>query len=339
MRSSKVKPKKIPLKRPAIKSTDLDSSMFRWFNEEGFLLNRLDCNDVGIEIEGPSVEIREANKSLIKKDKQYPEINYEGLFEFIENKRRIFSLPEERNYQDVAYYLPFHLSSSEMEGFKKNKHWGVFIKLRSFLDYYETLLQNKSLLWIDQDFLAHIVLFKIFNEQYFHHLIESTATTLEILLATLGRKRQVYKDYFLITFNENRNNINSVATSYAMRSFKFVNNADHVYKNEVIKILRRKFNGDSSKYTTDLNKLLLQLLRVDYYPDASIPLEFITKQVMPRGHSAFKNKKEIPTWLVGNAHDLNDFIQLIPNPSETILRLFWARDTADIDKEVLNRLG
>lgn len=43
--------------------------------------------------------------------------------------------------------------------------------------------------------LMHLVLFEVFNHEFFHHLAESTATSLEILAAARGEIEAVYLSY------------------------------------------------------------------------------------------------------------------------------------------------
>lgn len=53
---------------------------------------------------------------------------------------------------------------------------------------------------------------------------------------------------------------------------------------------------------------------------------------MPRGHTAFAEKPEIPTYLVGDDTALKKFFDLIPAPYETYTQLFWHMNTEELDK-------
>ncbi len=66
-------------------------------------------------------------------------------------------------------------------------------------------------------------------------------------------------------------------------------------------------------------------------------LLLLAKAVMPNGNSAFLQKPDIPTYLVGNEEALRAFQPLVPAPNETYTSLFWLGDTTEVDNYLLLR--
>jgi hypothetical protein len=63
----------------------------------------------------------------------------------------------------------------------------------------------------------------------------------------------------------------------------------------------------------------------------------LAKTVMPSGNSAFLQKPDVPTYLVGDSWALDRFGDLIPAPNETYTSLFWLGDTSSVDKYLKER--
>jgi hypothetical protein len=66
-------------------------------------------------------------------------------------------------------------------------------------------------------------------------------------------------------------------------------------------------------------------------------LMLLAKTVMPSGNSAFLQKPDIPTYLVGDPRALARFGELIPAPNETYTSLFWLGDTSSVDDYLKER--
>jgi hypothetical protein len=66
-------------------------------------------------------------------------------------------------------------------------------------------------------------------------------------------------------------------------------------------------------------------------------LMLLAKTVMPSGNSAFLQKPDVPTYLVGETPVLAKFGQLIPAPNETYTSLFWLGDTSPVDEYLKDR--
>lgn len=66
-------------------------------------------------------------------------------------------------------------------------------------------------------------------------------------------------------------------------------------------------------------------------------LMLLAKAVMPNGNSAFLQKADVPTYLVGSDSDLKAFSRLVPAPNETYTTLLWLGDTSPVDQYFMNR--
>src|SRR5690606_26074459 len=85
----------------------------------------------------------------------------------------------------MAFYRPFH--------FPPFDQWGIYLLVQPLLRYHHDLMtQSHASGLFSPETLMHLVLFDVFNHEFFHHLVESTATTLEIILATQGDPQPLY---------------------------------------------------------------------------------------------------------------------------------------------------
>jgi hypothetical protein len=85
----------------------------------------------------------------------------------------------------MAFYRPFH--------FPPFDQWGIYLLVGPLLHYHRKLMeQSRSAGLFSVETLMHLVLFEVFNHEFFHHLVESTATTLEVILAAQGNSQPLY---------------------------------------------------------------------------------------------------------------------------------------------------
>jgi hypothetical protein len=91
----------------------------------------------------------------------------------------------------------------------------------------------------------------------------------------------------------------------------------------------------NAEYVSGAAQLLAMILGSPGLDPASLML--LAKTVMPNGNSAFLQKPEIPTYLVGEQAALSAFAKLIPAPNETYTSLFWLGDTSSVDKYLRDR--
>ena len=66
-------------------------------------------------------------------------------------------------------------------------------------------------------------------------------------------------------------------------------------------------------------------------------LLLLAKTVLPNGNSAFLQKPDVPTYLVGDQAALTEFRDLVPTPNETYTSLFWLGDTSHVDNYLQKR--
>jgi hypothetical protein len=167
--------------------------------------------------------------------------------------------------------------------------------------------------------LAVAVLFEIFHHEFFHHLVESTATTMEIIYKGLGHDHCFYLDYL----KEKRSKSSSkdiscepleeaLANAYAYNSFSFISRVKSGYVSGIVKIyqevMEKYWRFEPSGYRDAGNyikggqiyggaKLLAKLIGYEMAIN-DLPLEKLSSCVFPSGYTAFVQKPDIPTYLV-----------------------------------------
>jgi hypothetical protein len=243
----------------------------------------------------------------------------------------------------MAFYRPFH--------FPPFDQWGIYLLIGPLLDYHHGLMrQAGSLSLFSAETLMHLVLFEVFNHEFFHHVVESSATTLEILLASQDDPQPLYLQHRAAqmrnTFEHPHAPLEeALANAYAYNALSFISRVKAGYKTASVKIYQsavakhwhieppgyrdaRHYIG--AGYVSGGSELLGQLLQE---PGAMhrIPLSVVAKHVMPSGFSAFLSKPDIPTWLVGSPGELEFFNQLVPAPNEAYTQLFWPFNTETFD--------
>jgi hypothetical protein len=91
----------------------------------------------------------------------------------------------------------------------------------------------------------------------------------------------------------------------------------------------------NAEYVSGAAQLLAMILPSADLDPASLIL--LAKTVMPNGNSAFLQKPDIPTYLVGGHDALTAFGRLIPAPNEKYTSLFWFVDTSAGDEYLQER--
>ncbi len=256
----------------------------------------------------------------------------------------------------IACYRPFH---------RNPQSWGIFVSIPALLEHCDTLwsaLSSKLYLLGNIESILRCVLFEVFHHEFFHHIIESTATTLEILSAIFGKPRPFYRDYLEV--REYREILGehphepleeALANAYAYNSLSFLSRAKfgvRTIQAQLYQTVMRKawaheepgyraaahYTAGSGDAATNINgaaQLLTMLLGTSALHVPSLLL--LAKQGMPRGHTAFMEKAHVPTHLVGHADQLRIFLNLVPTPNETYTDLFWIRQTVDLDAALRKR--
>jgi hypothetical protein len=246
----------------------------------------------------------------------------------------------------MAFYRPFHYPPFDQ--------WGIYLLVGPLLSYFHRLQSiSAGLRLYSPEVLMHLVLFEIFNHEFFHHLTESAATNLEILAAAQGKPRPVYLDYRqqqrLDGFGYPHAPLEeALANAYAFNALSFICRIKVGYKTAVVRTYQAAIAQHwhleppgyrdaacyvNGQYVPGGAHLLAQLLGS---PDAAnlAPLSSLAKHLMPNGFTALMQKPDIPTYLVGSSSEIEQFHKLVPAPNEAYTQLFWPYNTSHLDQYV-----
>ncbi len=253
----------------------------------------------------------------------------------------------------LAFYRPFH--------FAPHHEWGIYISIERLLSYC-TKLQAAfagNLSAFNLETLLGCVLFEVFHHEFFHHLTESAATTIEVASASFAdNARPIYANYWNHSFvqaagvgpHNDHPLEEALANAYAYNSFSFLSRAQIGYKLLWVKVYQKilekcwpkeptgyRSAGKyiNAEYVSGAAQLLAMLLSSENVDPASLML--LAKTVMPNGNSAFLQKADVPTYFVGSDSDLRKFYDLVPAPNETYTTLLWLGDTSPVDQYFANR--
>jgi len=302
----------------------------------------------------PVTKLQQEELKKIKekyKDREPESVKTEKLWDISKNASHAVRLLNWKKLpaDAMAFYRPFHFPPSDQ--------WGIYLMINPLLEYYLRLLKNSNRLNLfSPEILMHLVLFEIFNHEFFHHLVESTATTVEILLAAMDKPRSVY-----LKFKENqaKNSFEhlhapieeALANAYAYNSLSFISRIKAGFKTANIRAYQKAIiqhwplepegyryaeHYIEGNYIPGGAHLLAQMLGKPHSM-AKTPLSRVVKSVMPGGFSAYNSKPEIPTWLVGDLDAIEFFYKLVPAPNEAYTRLFWPYNTERFDKFITRK--
>jgi hypothetical protein len=296
-------------------------------------------------------------RRLRKDEKSEPQLtktDFEGLWsEFKNPASAVMTIDVDRLPADaLAFYRPFH--------FSPHHEWGIYILVAPLLSYCKILYLSfgQKLSAFSLETLLGCVLFEVFHHEFFHHLTECAATTIEVASASFGPARPIYNDYWKCSFvnapgvgpHVDHPLEEALANAYAYNSFSFLSRAQighkllwvRVYQKILEKCWPKEPAGYRSagryinaKYVCGAAQLLAMLLSSAQVDPASLML--LAKTVMPNGNSAFLQKADVPTYLVGSDSDLKVFSRLVPAPNETYTTLLWLGDTSAVDQYFVNR--
>lgn len=252
----------------------------------------------------------------------------------------------------LAFYRPFH--------FSPHSEWGIYIMVEPLLEHCQTLYRTfgGKLAAFNLQTLLGCVLFEIFHHEFFHHLTECAATTIEIASATFGKPRTFFNDYWDSGFqtadglgpHPDHPLEEALANAYAYNSFSFLSRTQIGHKLIWVKVYQKILESSWAKepagyrsaekyinaeYVSGAAQLLAMILSSPNLDPASLML--LAKTVLPNGNSAFLQKPDIPTYLVGSHQSLTAFHSLIPAPNETYTSLFWLGDTSAVDEYLQER--
>lgn len=240
----------------------------------------------------------------------------------------------------IAFYRPFHFPPVE--------EWGIYLLIDRLLAYADQLSMGlKKLRTFSREPITLCVLFEVFHHEFFHHMVESTATALELILAAAGDPRPVYVPYRerVTTLDHVDTPIEeALANAYAYVAFSFIAKVGGGYGagfsrlyQEALKISWPKeppgyrsagnyIDGSSARGSAMLLNLMLR-----GSPTGDTPTLPLATHLFPRGHTALVSKPQIPTYLVGTPEVLARFNELIPAPNEAYTQLMIASDSEKLD--------
>ena len=244
----------------------------------------------------------------------------------------------------MAFYRPFH--------FPPFDQWGIYLLVGPLLSYHRALMQQSvGLRLFFSETLMHLVLFEVFNHEFFHHLVESTATTLEILLATQGNPQPLYLQHRAAQMRNSFGHPHApleeaLANAYAYNALGFISRVKAGFKTASVKAYQKAVAKHWGKeppgycdahyyagagYVDGGAVLLGELLQKPGVMN-DVPLAVVAKHVMPSGFFALLAKPDVPTWLVGSPAELALFNALVPAPNEAYTQLFWPYNTDWFDQ-------
>lgn len=252
----------------------------------------------------------------------------------------------------LAFYRPFHFSPHE--------EWGIYILVEPLLQHCDILYRSFGgrLAAFNLETLMGCVLFEVFHHEFFHHLTECAATSFEIASAGFGKPKPIFNDYWECRFmrtdglgpHPDHPLEEALANAYAYNSFSFLSRMEIGFKLIWVKVYQKilekcwaqepagyRSAGKyiNAEYVSGAAQLLAMLLSSPDPDPASLML--LAKTVMPSGNSAFLQKPDVPTYLVGETPALAKFGHLIPAPNETYTSLFWLGDTSPVDEYLKDR--
>jgi len=248
----------------------------------------------------------------------------------------------------IAFYRPFH--------FQPISEWGVYILVPRLLSYCLSLESSLGQLKaFPREMVLVAVLFDVFHHEFFHHLVECTATAFEIMrIGETGTPRRIYLDYLRGRYTAEMGKHpddpleEALANAYAYNAFSFITRVKPCYLHCVAKLyqkaLLRSWPREPAGYRSAGNyikgqqingcaNLLAMILGTPSAADTT-QLRILANCVFPRGHTAFVAKPDIPTYLVGGEDCLDQFFALVPAPNESYTSLFWPGETKEIDEGV-----
>lgn len=141
----------------------------------------------------------------------------------------------------LAFYRPFH--------FSPHSEWGIYIMVDPLLAHCQTLYRTFAgkLAAFNLQTLMGCVLFEVFHHEFFHHLTECAATTVEIASASFGKPRPVFNEYWDSGFEKTAGLgphpdhplEEALANAYAYNSFSFLSRAQIGYKLVWVKVYQK----------------------------------------------------------------------------------------------------
>ncbi len=247
----------------------------------------------------------------------------------------------------VAFYRPFHLEPFD--------RWGIYIYVEHLMSYAtQVRFVAPFLAGVSKEVLLHLVLFDVFHHEFYHHLAECAATTMEIFADAIGAPIPSYVNYRIAVgagkFADHAHNPleEALANAYAYHGLGFISRVKTGYLDALVGSYQKNLTAQwlqegpgyrhAASYLSGAQipgngQLLAMMLQRKRHP----ALDQVAQSVMPSGYAAFVPKPDIPTYLVGTPKQVQDFHAMVPAPNETYCHLFWPFDTKPIEVHLKNR--
>ncbi len=257
-------------------------------------------------------------------------------------KEQLIRLDSSRYPSDaIAFYRPFH--------FAKPSEWGIYFDIEQLFNYVNVLDRELSgqISSFDLESLHTVCFCEIFQHEYFHHISECAATTIEILLFAAGKSRSVYLDYWY-----ERNRVDhpdtpleeALANAYAYNSLSFHSRIKTGLRTTRIKIYQQALKEywkqeppgyrDAEKYIDGgYIRGAGDLIR-QYLPDREVPnaiVDLAAREVLLNGNATYFAKPDIPVYICGSIENIEKFNLLVPAPVEAYASLTWLDDSSFVD--------
>lgn len=241
----------------------------------------------------------------------------------------------------VAFYRPFH--------FAKENEWGIYFDVGELLQYVGRVLSEMQgqVATFDFDTLLTACLCEVFQHEYFHHISECAATTLEVMLHHAGRRQSVYEEYWHHRFRSDHVHSpleEALANAYAYNSLTFLSRVKKGLRTTRVSVyqtaLKQHWKKEPPGYRDAAHYIeggyvpgageLIRLF-IPNHDSPSFALELVAKEVLLNGNATFFPKPDIPVWMCGTAEAVAEFNHHVPAPVEAYSSLTWLDDSAEVD--------
>ena len=193
-----------------------------------------------------------------------------------------------------------------------------------------------------EEVLATAVIFDVFHHEFFHHMVECAATSIEVVWPAPQRQPvPLFLNYTRATWRDSLGKHEhdpleeALANAYAYNSFSFITRVRGEYVHGVSRLYQRALEKiwpkeppgyrEAGAYVQGRQlagaNLLLRRMLATEGACSQLPVGILADAVFPRGHAAFWQKPDIPTYLVGSPPELAAFESLVPAPNEGYCRL------------------
>lgn len=241
----------------------------------------------------------------------------------------------------IAFYRPFHFSRLD--------EWGIYFDVEKLLNYVHQVFgeMRGQVASFDFESLLTACLCEVFQHEYFHHISECAATTLEVMFHHAGRPRSVYIDYWRNRFHSNHRHSpleEALANAYAYNSLTFLSRVKMGLRTTRVSVyqaaLRQHWRKEPPGYRDAAHYIdggyvpgAGELVRLFIPNDDSPPfaLELVAKEVLLNGNATFFAKPDIPVYICGSEASVEEFNKHVPAPVEAYSSLTWLDDSSQVD--------